>query len=75
MQHVFMKPLVYWCRWHNAKLKLHGRSQTAVWGELAFPETADKFHFHLQDWVLTIGEEPNQRVLKLDEMGVELKEL
>lgn len=69
-----MKPLVLWCRWHDAKLRLMGRSDTAVWGELAFPDKTESFHFHLQDALLTIGDEPQQRTLLLDEMGVELSE-
>lgn len=69
-----MKPLVYWCRWHDAKLRLHGRSPTAVWGELAFPDHTEPFAFDLQNAVLTIGKEPEQRTVQLDEMGVEVSE-
>ena len=29
-----MGPLVYYCRWRGAKLRLHGRDEDAVWGEL-----------------------------------------
>ena len=65
-----MKPLVYWCRWHEATLRLHGRSATAVWGELAFVDHSKSFHFHLQERLLTIQDGPHQQTLKLDEMGV-----
>lgn len=68
-----MKPLVYWCRWHEARLLLHGRSPTAVWGKLAFPNKTEPFHFDLQQARLTIGTEPDQRTLHLDEMGVALQ--
>ena len=67
-----MKPLVYWCRWHEARLLLHGRSPTAVWGHLAFPDHNEPFHFGLQTWQLTLGLETEQRVVQLDEMGVEV---
>ncbi|MCI0394538.1 MAG: hypothetical protein L0332_07785 [Chloroflexi bacterium] len=66
-----MRPLVYWCRWHEAKLRLHGRSETAVWGELAFPDGNRPFHFDLQSWLLTIGQGEETRRVRLDEMGVE----
>lgn len=67
-----MKPLVLYCRWQEAKLRLFGRSETAVWGELAFDDHSERFRFHLQDWVLTIGEGEEARTIKLDEMGVEI---
>lgn len=68
-----MKPLVYWCRWHDARLRLRGRDDSAVWGELAFPEETKIFHFDLKQWVLSIGKEPNVRAIQLDEMGVEIQ--
>jgi hypothetical protein len=67
-----MKPLVLYCRWQDAKLRLFGRSETAVWGELAFKDHAEPFQFQLQEWLLTIGEGEEARTLKLDEMGVEV---
>lgn len=66
-----MKPLVLWCRWHDAKLRLHGRDQEAVWGELVFPGEREPFHFDLQGHTLRIGEGDDARHLALDEMGVE----
>ncbi|MGW8318663.1 MAG: hypothetical protein ACWGPS_05400 [Candidatus Promineifilaceae bacterium] len=68
-----MKALVYWCRWHEAKLRLHGRDESAVWGELAFVEASQPFRFDLLANELTIGEGDELRVLRLDEMGVELE--
>jgi hypothetical protein len=67
-----MKPLVLYCRWHEAKLRLHGRDETAVWGELVFAEESRPFHFKLQSWELTIGTGPTARHIQLDEMGVEV---
>jgi hypothetical protein len=66
-----MKALVYWCRWHEAKLRLHGRDDTAVWGELVFAAETQPFHFNLKSRELTIGSEPETRRVRLDEMGVE----
>jgi hypothetical protein len=47
-----------------------GRSETAVWGELAYDDHSERFYFKLQDWLLTIGEGEESNTLKLDEMGV-----
>ena len=69
-----MKPLVLWCRWHDASLRLAGRDAAAVWGELAFPDKAEKFRFEFKGARLLIGEGDEQRELRLDEMGVELRE-
>lgn len=66
-----MKPLVLWCRWHDATLRLHGRDETAVWGQLVFPAESKQFHFDLQKWRLTIGQGREARHLQLDDMGVE----
>jgi hypothetical protein len=68
-----MKPLVNWCRWHEARLRLHGRSETAVWGELAFATANQPFHFDLKSWVLRLGEGETARQVQLDEMGVEVR--
>ncbi len=71
-----MKPLVYYCRWHDVKLQLRGRDKTAVWGQLVpinqKTETAQTFHFHLQTWQLTLEEPDGKRKIQLDEMGVEV---
>lgn len=66
-----MKPLVLWCRWHEARLRLHGRSDTEVWGELVFAQKTEPFRFDLEAWVLTVGEGEAQERLQLDEMGVQ----
>lgn len=66
-----MKPLVYWCRWHEARLRLRGRDEAAVWGELAFKDRTERFRFELQTWKLTVGEGITAQIIELDEMGVE----
>lgn len=70
-----MKPLVFYCRWHNAALRLRGRSETAVWGQLVFQEEdgserTQDFHFNLNTWHITLQEADGERTLTLDEMGV-----
>lgn len=70
-----MKPLVYYCRWHDATLRLRGRDETAVWGHLIYTvnegETAQAFHFDLKTWQLKLEEAAGTKVIQLDEMGVE----
>jgi hypothetical protein len=66
-----MKPLVLWCRWHNARLRLRGRDEQFVWGELAFPDQAERFRYELAAQELTVGEGEGARRVQLDEMGVE----
>ena len=66
-----MKPLVLWCRWHEAKLRLQGRSTRSVWGELAFAAGAAPFHFDLEARRLTYGAGDEERTVLLDDMGVE----
>ena len=67
-----MKPLVFWCRWHEARLRLRGREAGAVFGELAFADGMQRFHYDLQYRILTIGTGDTARQVVLDEMGVEL---
>jgi hypothetical protein len=75
-----MKPLVYYARWQGAQLRLRGRSETAVWGELVFPaqgETAARvqtFHFDLTTRVIEIEDENGRQTAALDEMGTLKKE-
>jgi hypothetical protein len=68
-----MKPLVMYCRWQSAKLRLMGRSETAVWGELAYQDHSQPFKFQLAESILTLGEGDEARTIILDEMGVEIK--
>ncbi len=70
-----MKPLVYYCRWQGAVLRLRGREETAVWGHFVYPqpdgdELAQEFHFDLQTRQLTLKKETGNEMLQLDEMGV-----
>ena len=70
-----MKPLVYYCRWQGAKLRLRGRDETAVWGELVFigeggEEETQSFHFDLQKSELTLQQSEGKQSIVLDERGV-----
>ncbi|HRQ40666.1 MAG TPA: hypothetical protein PLD25_22345 [Chloroflexota bacterium] len=70
-----MKPLVYYCRWQGAALRLRGRDDTAVWGALVFvsengDETTKPFHFNLQTRQLTLTHPGGGQLLQLDDMGV-----
>lgn len=72
-----MRPLVYYCRWQGASLRLRGRSETAVWGQLVFvrddgTEETQEFHFELQTAEITLQTPEGERTLALDEMGVPL---
>lgn len=67
-----MKPLVYWCRWHEARLRLRGRDADSVWGELAFPDETARFRYDLGRSLLTIETGAHSGMRRLDEMGVEL---
>ena len=74
-----MKPLVYYARWQSAKLRLRGRSETAVWGQLVYTdvdgdEQPKLFHFDLKSWQITVGEGNDEQIIQLDEMGTVLKE-
>lgn len=69
-----MKPLVYYCRWQGATLRLRGRDETAVWGQLLFAgadgaTTTKNFRFHLKTRQLTLIESDGEQVIQLDEMG------
>ncbi len=67
-----MKPLVYYCRWQGLTLRLRGRDETAVWGELVAKdgtESTQEFLFDLNEWKLTLKENNREQVLQLDEMG------
>ena len=75
-----MKPLVYYCRWQGASLRLRGRDETAVWGEMVTTdadgtEQTQAFHFVLGSAALTLPGPQGERVLLLDEMGVAREEI
>lgn len=64
------KPLIYWCRWHDATLRLRGRDATHVWGEFVYNDDGEveSFRYDTTTWQLVRGD--NDPV-QLDEMGVE----
>jgi hypothetical protein len=70
-----MKPLVYFCRWQGARLRLRGRDESAVWGELVYTgkggeEESQPFRFDLQTSELVLQQIEGQQSIVLDEMGV-----
>ncbi|MFO7662968.1 MAG: hypothetical protein R6X18_10295 [Chloroflexota bacterium] len=72
-----MGPLVYYCRWRNAKLRLRGRDDQFIRGELIFikddRERAQAFRYDHQTWELWVLEEEGEVRYQLDELGVVLK--
>jgi len=69
-----MKPLVYYCRWQEASLRLRGRDDTAVWGHLVYnakteQEELQEFRFELKTWQLTLQTPDGEETVQLDEMG------
>ena len=73
-----MGPLVYYCRWRGAKLRLRGRDASFTWGQLvtvdASGERIEEFRFDLTTWALTLSDETGTRRLQLDELGVVVDE-
>jgi hypothetical protein len=74
-----MKPLVYYCRWHEASLRLRGRDETAVWGHLVYKanteqEELQEFRYELKTWRLTLKTPDGEETVQLDEMGTVLSE-
>jgi hypothetical protein len=72
-----MGPLVYYCRWRNAKLRLRGRDDQFIRGELIFigddRERAQSFRYDHKTWELWVLEEEGEVRYQLDELGVVLK--
>ena len=73
-----MKPLVYYCRWHGFKMRLRGRDESAVWGELVVTskngdEESQEFHFQLQTSELTLQKSDGALTIMLDDMGMPLR--
>lgn len=65
------RPLIYWCRWQRAVLRLRGRDADALWGELAYDDgRLETFHYHLPTRRLTHGEGATAVTVTLDEMGI-----
>ncbi len=71
-----MKPLVYYCRWQGVVLRLRGRNETAVWGQLVYSEEdgerSQEFRFDLKTSTLTLQPNGGPTIIKLDDMGVPL---
>lgn len=70
-----MGPLVYYCRWREAKLRLRGRAEPFVWGELAFndPDNGDhteQFQFDTVTLELFVQRADGWARLQLDVLGV-----
>lgn len=73
-----MGPLVYYCRWRGAKLRLRGRAEGFTWGQLVTAgesgQRIEEFRFDLHTWVLTLDDGTGARRLQLDELGVVIDE-
>ncbi len=72
-----MKPLVYYCRWQGASLRLRGRDPEAVWGQLIFKvadgqEESHEFRYVIDNSELIVRENMEEHHYWLDEMGVPL---
>ena len=69
-----MGPLVYYCRWRGARLRLHGRAAPFVWGEMGFSdaegEHSEPFRFNTVTWELFVHRANGWARLQLDELGV-----
>ncbi len=65
------KPLVNWCRWNSASLRLAGHDEQAVWGELAYAnDQAEPFRFNMHTWQLTRTTTTGDVTETLDETGI-----
>lgn len=72
-----MKPLVYYCRWQRASLRLRGRDSTAVWGQLVYQaedgkEESQEFRYLLDSAELILYDDEAEHHHRLDEKGVPL---
>lgn len=70
-----MRPLVYYCRWRGAKLRLRGRDNAAVWGELVYTteksgERVEPFRYDLERQAITLITDKGEIREVLDDMGV-----
>ena len=68
-----MKPLVYYCRWHTARLRIIGRDDHAIWGDLVLLDEngrLEPFHYDMNTWEPVRGEGASETRVRLDEMGV-----
>ncbi len=70
-----MKPLVNYCRWNGAKLRLLGRDDRFVRGQFVFvgtdgEEEIQYFQFETVTAELTIFHDTGAQAILLDDMGV-----
>jgi hypothetical protein len=70
-----MKPLVYYCRWQRASLRLRGRDSTAVWGQLVQKtaegkEKTSEFRYQLESAELIVNDGEQEYFYHLDEKGI-----
>ena len=65
------KPLIMWCRWHDAVLRTRGHDDTFLQGEFYYADDdrSESFTFDMRRWILTRADADP---IELDEMGVEL---
>lgn len=65
------KPLIMWCRWHDAVLRTRGHDDTMLHGEFYYADEArsEPFTFDMRRWILTRGDDAP---IELDDMGVEV---
>lgn len=69
--HKSRKPLVLWCRWNNAALRLRGKDDRTLVGELAFDDgDVEPFTFDMHTWTLTRTSDGREISEQLDEMGI-----
>jgi hypothetical protein len=70
-----VKPLVNYCRWNRARLRLRGRDENFVRGQLVFmsddgEEVIQDFRFALAIAELTLITAAGEKTMILDEMGI-----
>ncbi|MDX1412675.1 MAG: hypothetical protein R3293_00705 [Candidatus Promineifilaceae bacterium] len=70
-----MKALVNYCRWNRAKLRLMGREEGLIYGQLVFndhrgQQQIKEFRFATTQSELTIKDEAGSKTIVLDEMGI-----
>lgn len=73
-----MKPLVYYCRWQDVTLRLHGRDPETIWGQLVGinadgRENLRSFRYKLESAELIIYDDQGDHHLRLDEKGIPLQ--
>ena len=67
-----MKPLTHWAIHHQIKLRLGGRDDVELWGELVSRDGSSRpFRFNRRTLQLVIGRGQDQRTIQLDEYGFE----